>query len=70
MIISYITSLPIDNSHAVAVDIGRANVPIPVRLNVKEIDVVAIVGNLSNNFNIVVFVSVFYISFLICCSYL
>ena len=31
MIISYITLLPIDNPHAVAVDIGIAINPIPVK---------------------------------------
>ena len=53
MIISYITLLPIDIPHAVAVDIGIAINPIPVRLNVIELDVVAIT-NASNDFNIVV----------------
>ena len=41
MIISYRTLLPIDNPHGVAVDIGIAINAIPVRNNVKELDVVA-----------------------------
>ena len=45
---------PIDNPHAVAVDIGIAIKLIPVRLKVKELDVVAIIRNVSNDFNIVV----------------
>ena len=43
MIISYITLLPIDNPHAVAVDIGTAFNPIPLTLNLLELDVVAII---------------------------
>ena len=54
MIISYITLLPIDNPHAVAVDIGIAIKPIPVRDKVIELDVVAIISNVSNDFSIVV----------------
>ena len=54
MINSYISSLPIDIPQAVAVDIGIAINPIPVRLNVKEVDVVAII-NVSNDFNILCF---------------
>ena len=56
MIISYNTLLPIDKPHAVAVDIGIAIKPIPVRLKVIELDVVAIITNVSNNFSIVVIV--------------
>ena len=56
MIISYNTLLPIDNPHAVAVDIGIAIKPIPVRDQVIELDVVAIITNVSNDFNIVVIV--------------
>ena len=41
MIISYITFLPIDDPHVVAVDIGIAIKPISVRLNVIELDDVA-----------------------------
>ena len=59
MIIWYITSLAIDNLHAVAVDIGIALNPIPVRLNVIELGVVAIITNVSNDFNIVVIVLYF-----------
>ena len=60
MNISYITLLPIDNPHAVAVDIGKANKPIPyVRDNVMELDVVAIITNVSIDFNIVVIVLYF-----------
>ena len=63
VIISYLTLLPIDNPHAVAVDIGIAIRPIPARLNVIELDLAAIMTNVSNDFNIVVSVYVFYISF-------
>ena len=48
MIISNHTLLPIDNPHAVAVDIGKAIKPIRVKDKVIEIDVVAIVTNVSN----------------------
>ena len=54
MIISYITLLPTDNPHAVAVDIGIAIKPIPVKLKVLELDVVAIITFVSNDFNMVV----------------
>ena len=63
MIISYITLLSIDSPHAVAADIGINIKPIPVRLNVIELDVVAIITNVSNDFSIVVIVLYFYISF-------
>ena len=43
MITSYITLLPIDNPHAVAVDIGIAIKLIPVRLKVIELDIMAII---------------------------
>ena len=56
MIISYNTLLPIDNPHAVAVDIGIAIKPIPVRDKVIELDVVAIITNVSYDFSIVVIV--------------
>ena len=56
MIISYITLLPIDNPHAVAVDIGIAIKPIPVRLNLIEVYVVALIKKVSNDFIIVVIV--------------
>ena len=54
MIISCFTLLPIDNPHAVVVDIGIAIKPIPVRKSVVELDVVAIIPNVSNDFNYVV----------------
>ena len=54
MIISYITSLPIDYAHAVAVDFGIAINPIPVKDNLIQLDVVALITNVSNGFNIVV----------------
>ena len=59
LIISYITLLPIDKPHAVAVDIGIAINPIPVRLKVIEIDVMATITNVSNDFNIEVIVTYF-----------
>ena len=66
MIISYSTLLPLDKAHANAVDIDITIKPIPVRLNAIELDVVAIITNVSNDFNIVVNVLYFfYISFLI-----
>ena len=61
MIISYITLLSIDNPHAVAVNNGIAIKPIPVRLTVMELDVVAITTNVSNDFSIVAFVLNFFI---------
>ena len=54
MIISHNILLPNDNPHAVAVGIGVAIKPIPVRLNVKQVDVVAKIRNVSSDFNIVV----------------
>ena len=54
MIISYSTLLPIDKPHAVAVDIGITINPIPARDKVIELDVVAIITNVSNDFSIVV----------------
>ena len=59
MIISYSTLLPIDRAHADAVDIGITIKPTPVRLNVKELDVVAKITNVSNDFSIVVVVLYF-----------
>ena len=67
MIISYSTLLPIDKAHADAVDIGIIIKPMPVRLNVMELDVVAIITNVSNDFSIVVIVLFFYYSFLVYC---
>ena len=63
MIISYSTLLPIDKAHADAVDIGITIKPIPVRLNVIEIDVLAIVSNVSTLFSIVVIVLNFFYLF-------
>ena len=57
MIISYSTLLPIDNPHTVAVDISVAFKPLSVRDNVTELNVWAIITNVSNAFNSVVFVS-------------
>ena len=54
MIIPYNTLLPIDNPHAVAVDIGIAIKPIPVGDEVIELDDVAIITNVSIDFSIVV----------------
>ena len=50
-----------DNPHAVAVDIGIAINPIPLRDKVIELDVVAIITNVSNDFSIVVIVVYSYI---------
>ena len=59
MVISYSTLLPIDKPHAVAVDIGITNNPIPVRDKVIELDVLAIISKVSNDFSIVVIVLYF-----------
>ena len=59
MIISNIILLPIDNPHAIAIDIGITIKPIPVRLKVIELDVVAILTNVSNDFGNVVVVLYF-----------
>ena len=66
MVISYKTLIPIDEAHADAIDIGIAINPVPVRETLIELDVVAIITNVSNDFNIVVSVLYFYISFMIC----
>ena len=65
MIISHITFLPIDNPHAVPVVFGIAINPIPVRDKVIELDFVAITTNVSNDFSIVLQLSlyIFFISF-------
>ena len=60
-ITSYKTLLPFDKAHADAADIGIAIKPIPVRLKVLKLDVVAIITNVSNDFSIVVIVSSFLI---------
>ena len=64
MILSYTTSSPIDNPHAVAADFGIGIKRIPVKLNIIELDVVAITTNVSNDFNIVVSVLYFLYFFL------
>ena len=66
MFISYITLLPIDNPNALAFDIVIVTKPILVRLNVIELEDVAILTKVSNEFIIVVSVF-FYFSFLTCC---
>ena len=67
IIISLIILLPIDKAHADAVDIGINIKLIPVRGNVIELDVVAIITNVSKDFIIAVSVLYFFISFLIYC---
>ena len=57
MTISYSTLSPIDNAQDHAVDIGMAIKPFPLRFNVKELYVVVVITNLSNDFSIVVIVS-------------
>ena len=54
MIVSYNTFLPIDNAQADAVVIGITIKLIPVSDNVIELDVVAIITNVTNDFSIVV----------------
>ena len=51
MIISSIILWPTYNPHALPVDIGRAIKPIPVKDKVKELDFVAIITNVSKDFN-------------------
>ena len=53
------TLLLIDNLYADAVDIGITIKPIPVSDKVIELDVVGIITNVSNDFNIVVSVLYF-----------
>ena len=60
MITSYITLLPIGKAHGDAVDIGITIKLIPVRLNVRELDVVAIITKVSNDSSIVVIVLYFF----------
>ena len=64
MITSCITLLPVDNTHAVAVDNGIGIKPFPVRLRVIEFHVVAIITNVSIDFNIVINVLYFLYFFL------
>ena len=59
MIILHNTLIPIDNAQADAVDFGITIKPIPVRLSVIELGVVAIITNVSNDFSIVVLVLYF-----------
>ena len=61
MIVPYSTLLSIDKPHAVAVDIGITIKPIPVSYSVIELDVVAIITNVSNDFSIVVIILYFFI---------
>ena len=60
----------IDNPHAIPVDIGITIKPIPVKLNVKWLDIVAIITNVWNDFNIVDNVLYFLYFFLIYGFYL
>ena len=62
MSISKHTLLPVDTSHAVAFDIGIAIKPISVRDNVIELDIVAIITDVSDDFSMVVIVLNFFIS--------
>ena len=59
MIISYIALLPIVNAQADVVDINITIKAILVTLNVIELDVVAILTIVSNDFSIVVIVLYF-----------
>ena len=59
MIISYNTLLPTDKAHAYAVDIGITIKLIPVGDRVIELDTVAIITIVSNDFSIVVIVLYF-----------
>ena len=64
MITSYNTLIPIDKAHVDPVDIGNTIKPIPVRDDVIELDVVAIITNVSNDFSIVIIVLYFLYFFL------
>ena len=59
MIISFISLLPIDELHAVAVVVVITIKPIPVRDKVTQLDVAAIMTNVSNDFNKIVIVFIF-----------
>ena len=50
------TLLPIDNPHAVAIGVGIANNPITVTDSVIELDFVAILTILSNDFIDIVYI--------------
>ena len=56
MITSYNTLLPIDKAHADAVEKGMTIKPISVTLHVIELNVVAIITNVSNDFSIEVII--------------
>ena len=56
MIFSYNTLLPNDKAHADAVNFGIIIKSGPVRESVIELDAVAILTNVTNDFNIVVIV--------------
>ena len=58
-IIWYSSLLAFDNPHAVAVDTGITIKPIPERLNIIALDVVAIITKVTNDFSIVVIVLYF-----------
>ena len=60
MIISYNTLLPVGKAHADVINIGITIKPTPKRDNVIELDVVAIIKNVSNDFSIVVIVLYFF----------
>ena len=62
-IISYITLLPFDKAQVDAVDTCITIKPIPVRLNVLELDVVAITTNVSNDFKNVIVLNFLYFFF-------
>ena len=64
MFISCITLLLIVNPPDTPLDIGIAIKPIPVKDNVIQLDVEAIITIVSNDFNIVVNFFYFYIFFL------
>ena len=61
---SYNTVLLSVSPHAIPLDIGIVTKSIPIRLNVIELDVVAIITIVSNDFNIVVNVLYFLLLFL------
>ena len=63
MNIPYNTLFLTDSPHAIPVDIGITIKPIPVRLNIIELDVVVLLTILSNDFIIVVNV-LFFLTFL------
>ena len=64
MMTSNNTLLPIDKAQAVVFDIGFINKSIPVRFKLIELDVVALITKVWNDFNIVVIVLNFFYFFL------